>query len=91
MKSMNVTVTVHLYLHLLDRPKTVTIASIKRKINCINVAKKIYLPKPIFSPLSGGKLNPSTVMNEIRIHGNIKLTLEKLYNILNKNEEYFMH
>ena len=46
----------------------------------LNKLLRIHLPKPIFSPLSGGKLKPNIVINEIRMHGKIKLTTK--YNVL---------
>ena len=44
--------------------------------------KNEILPRPIFSPLSGGKLNPSKLINEINIQGNIRLNSK--YNVLRR-------
>ena len=37
------------------------------------IARRVVISRPIFSPLSGGKLKPSMVMNEIRTQGKIRL------------------
>jgi len=40
----------------------------------IRIYQKLFIPKLIFSPLSGGKLKPKIVIKELSIQGKIKLT-----------------
>ena len=51
-------------------------------IICENIIidNKVVISSPIFSPLSGGKVNPSTLIKEINTQGKIKLTMK--YNVL---------
>jgi hypothetical protein len=46
----------------------------------IIIASNVVISRPIFSPLSGGNENPNTLINDIKTHGNMRLTIK--YNVL---------